>query len=265
MPVTAPILLLLHGLGSSAKAFDPLLPLLPAESDARTVELPGFGERHREPAAPSIEAMAAAVEPEVHAAAESGRPVVVVGHSMGGCVATALAEAGRAPVSGLVLVNTSLTIEGRHAARSGSEGLIRRPVIGRFAWRAATRERLRHGLRTAFAPGFAVPDVFVDDLAACAWRAFTGSTAAMDAWLAAAPLADRLAALSTPTAYVYGPLDQRITPESLADFRARGVAPMLEIDGSGHTPMWERPAAMAEALAGALAGLAPIASPPTHR
>lgn len=264
MPGRDPVLLLVHGLGGSARTWERALPLIAARWRASTVELPGFGARAGEPAADSVEAMAEVLEPAARAAA-SGDPVVVVGHSMGGDVAVALAELGQVPLAGVVAVDAPLSVAGRAVASRGSEALIRNPVVGPIAWRLASRRALRRGLASAVAPGAEVPEAFVDDLARCSWRAFAGSTAAVDRWLQATPLADRLARLSVPAAYVVGSADRRITPAALAEFRARGTVPIFDVADAGHTPMWEQPEAFTAALEQAIVALHSVAVPPNHR
>lgn len=261
MPAARPTLLLVHGLGCSARAWDRAVPELESWARIVAIDLPGFGSRNGEPAGDSIDAMAEALLPVAEELARTSEgPLIAVGHSMGGCVSAALALAG-APVDGVVLVDSPLTVEGRRTASSGNEGLIRRPIVGRLAWRLATRANLRRGLRSAFAPGYEVPSVFVDDLARCSWRSFTQATAAIDDWLAEAPLAERLAAVPVPAAYLLGPDDLRITADSLTAFRAATSAPIYEIAGAGHTPMWEQPQAFLRTLMTALVEHAFIAEP----
>ncbi len=242
-----PALALIHGLGCSRRAWDRIVPLLRERGlDATPVELPGYGEQSAVETPRTIGAMAAAVEPRI---AALGRDVVVAGHSMGGLVATALAERHPAWLRGLIAINSSLTVESRMTAHRGSEGLICRPVVGRAAWAVAPRARLRSGLQSAFAPDFAVPDLFVDDLRACSWATFTRSTAAIDTYLAERALPERLAALNIPVAIVLGTQDLRLDFGVVAEMQARHALPVVEIAGSGHTPMWEAPEATADALA----------------
>ncbi|MEH3054426.1 MAG: alpha/beta fold hydrolase [Patulibacter minatonensis] len=228
MPRNPPILLLVHGLGSSARAFRRLVPELPAGWSATAIDLPGYGSRTGEPGEVSIGAMAERLLPAVRDAHATGRPVVACGHSMGGCVAVELGDRAPELVAAVVAIAAPLTVEGRRTAATGSEGLIRRPGIGRIAWHLAPRRALRRGLRSAFAPGFAVPELFAADLARCSWRTFTTSTAAIDAWLAEQPMAFRLAEPRVPTVYLHGPQDLRLDP------RRSGRAPRDRADPHRH-------------------------------
>lgn len=249
--VSRPRLALIHGLGSSARAWDRVVPLLAERGrQATPIELPGYGaQAHRDPAR-TIGAMAAAVEAEI---AELGDATIVVGHSMGGLVATALAERQPRWLRAIAVVNTPPTTESRLTARSGSEALVRAPLIGPLAWRLAPRARLRSGLESAVAPGFAVPDVFVDDLRACTHATFTRSTTAVDIYLSERPLASRLAALGVGSTLVFGAQDRRIDPSAVAALRAAHGGTFVSIPTAGHTPIWETPELAAESIAALVA------------
>lgn len=89
----APVLLLLHGLGATGSVWAPVAPLLDEAWDGRWLapDLPGHGG-----AAPlarySFGGLAAAVADRVVDEVGPGVPLVVVGHSLGGVVALALAS-----------------------------------------------------------------------------------------------------------------------------------------------------------------------------
>lgn len=244
-------LALIHGLGSSRQAWGRVAPLL-LESGFRIlpVELPGYGEHRSRQPERTIEGMAdaAAASIEARAGGDSGAPVIVVGHSMGGLVATAIAERAPGLADRIVLVNSSLTVASRLTAHRGSEGLIHKPVVGPIAWRIAPRGKLRDGLRSAFAPGYPVPDVFVDDLRACSWATFTRSNTAMNAYLQARSLPDRLAVLGVPSRLIYGTQDLRIDAAAIDAVCAAQPGTVVRIEGAGHTPMWESPELAAEAI-----------------
>jgi pimeloyl-ACP methyl ester carboxylesterase len=98
-----PTLLLLHGLGSSRAAWEPVLPALARHFDVLAVDLPGFGDSA--PAPPGVEPhpawMAAAVAELLD---ELGiRRPHVAGNSLGGWVALELAA--RRPVASLALLS----------------------------------------------------------------------------------------------------------------------------------------------------------------
>lgn len=234
-------LLLIHGLGGSRRVWAPVLERLGDEVDARAVDLAGGVSMAEE---------AAALEPLLGPAPSSA---VVVGHSMGGLVATALAERAPGRVRRIVLVNTPPTTESRTTARSGGERALRLPVLGPLLWRVAGRRGLAGGAASAVAPGADVPDVLVDDLVRTGHRRWAGSTAAVDAYLASCPLADRLRALDLPVDVLFGDRDRRVDPASLSVYDAVPNATVRTLPGLGHSPLLEAPDAVADALHHALA------------
>ncbi|HWT94701.1 MAG TPA: alpha/beta fold hydrolase, partial [Solirubrobacteraceae bacterium] len=102
-------------------------------------------------------------------------------------------------------------------------------------------------------PGAPVPDVLVDDLVRTGHRRWAGSTAAIDAYLAARPLADRLRVLGLPVDVLFGERDQRVDPASLRVYDAVPRATVRTLPGLGHSPLLEAPDTIADALHHALA------------
>jgi pimeloyl-ACP methyl ester carboxylesterase len=97
-------IVLLHGWGESADTWRPLLAELGArDRRAIAVDLPGFGEATRlQPGAvlPQFDAFAG----ELVETWAGGRPVVVAGNSLGGCLALRLAERRELPLAGVMPV-----------------------------------------------------------------------------------------------------------------------------------------------------------------
>lgn len=231
-----PPLVLLHGLGGSPAVWDRMRALLP---QTVTIAAPRLCAPH------SIETEADAV---ASVAQRLGTPAVVVGHSRGGLVATALAERHPHLVQRLVLINTPATTTSRLTARAGSERVLSLPLIGDLVWHMMTPQMIARGLASAFAPGHPVPDQFVDDLRDTGRTAFVAASKAIDRYLQTKPLLTRLHRIAIPSHIVFGVQDQRVsfTPyqESPADSRVH----ITTVPGAGHTPIWERPQAVAAVL-----------------
>jgi pimeloyl-ACP methyl ester carboxylesterase len=87
-------LVLVHGIGSSWRAFTPILRSLEARHDVLAVSLPGYGDSPALPGEPSVPALADAVEAELDVAGFDAPHVV--GNSLGGWIAAELARRGRA-------------------------------------------------------------------------------------------------------------------------------------------------------------------------
>ena len=246
--------MLLHGLGESGRCWDRVAPLLSDRFRLVRIDLPGFGESGGGGRGMTIDDHAAAVEEALGSLGVDR--AAVAGHSLGGAVGVALAERSPALVERLVLVNSPPTYESRLTTRKGPERMLRLPVVGPVLWRAANEERMRQGLASAFAPGFEVPDVFVEDMRATTWSAFAGATSALDDYLAERNLGERVALLSVPVTVVFGEQDQRVAPESMSVYDGADNATVVRIPEAGHTPVWETP----ERTAALIAADAPVES-----
>lgn len=102
---SGPALVLIHGITESRRAWDPLLPALAADHTVVLVDLPGHGG-----SGPEITYEVQALADDVAHAVGSlglGDPVVV-GHSLGGIVATAYAAA--CPTRGIVNIDQPLAL-----------------------------------------------------------------------------------------------------------------------------------------------------------
>lgn len=228
---------LLHGLTNSSRAYDRLTPLLD-RFDVTAIDLPGHGSKADRPGLRSVEAIADAVVSEIPG------PAIVLGHSLGGCTATAIAERRPDLVTHLIVVNSPPAVRCRRIAGRGGEKLLRTIGLGPLLWAVMTRRTVREGLRTAFASGCEVPEFFVDDFKRLSWRTFVDGTNAVDAYIAARPLWERVENVSAPTTIVFGELDQRIDPACLAGYGSTN-ATVVRIADAGHTPAWETPEQLA--------------------
>jgi pimeloyl-ACP methyl ester carboxylesterase len=171
------------------------------------------------------------------------RDAEVVGHSLGGPVTTALAE--RSPR----LVNRMVLIDSIPDSSYGSVGLIGelpfKPVIGQFLWRIKPDFTIKDGLEVAFAPGFDVPDAFVDDVKRMTYSSYDGSHDAFDSYTGEEPLPERAAAINKPTLAIMGAEEQIADNprEALAAYRQTDPPARTRlIAGAGHSPHVEKPA-----------------------
>jgi pimeloyl-ACP methyl ester carboxylesterase len=224
---------LLHGLASSHRIWERVIPLLGEDCAPLALDLIG-GQ--------PVEAEAAAVIERLD------QPAVIAGHSLGGLVATAVAEARPDLVRRLVLINSPPTTASRLTANSGVERMMKLPLLGKLLWARATDDQRRRGARSAVAPGASVPDVLVDDVRASTHRAFVGSTRAADAYLTARSLHDRVGALPIPVDVVFGLEDRRVARSSLDGYDRLGNVTVTRVAGVGHSPPLEAPQAVADAL-----------------
>jgi pimeloyl-ACP methyl ester carboxylesterase len=240
----APIVLI-HCFTCAINYWDGMVPRLARQHRVVAVDLLGHGGSEKPASGYSVPDQASAV---AEVLAKLGvRDAEVVGHSLGGPVAIALAE--QSPQ----LVNRLVAIDSIPDTSYGDVGFIGelpfKPVIGEALWRIKPDFSIRDGLKVAFAPGFPVPDAFVEDVKRMTYSAYTGSHDAFDDYTGEEPLPERAAALRKPLLAIMGAEEQIASDprESLAAYRA--AYPEAEtklIAGAGHSPNVEKPAETAD-------------------
>lgn len=215
---------------------------------AIAVDLRGFGEARHLARTSSIEEMAQDVAETIRALGLD-RPTVV-GLSMGGYVALALAHAEPSLLGGLVLVDTRANADSE-AARS--------PTGARAASVARARAAGDAGAAAVFEA--MIPDVFarstcetrpeiVDAFRAIAADQSTeGVVAALEAMRDRPDATPWLPAIALPTAVIVGAHDA-LTPPSVAESMAQAIpgARLFVVQGAGHFTNVENAAAFEAAL-----------------
>ncbi len=120
-------------------------------------------------------------------------------------------------------------------------------MLGPLLWRTMSRRTVRSGLRTAFAPGFDFPEFFVDDFRLLSWRTFAGAMTWIDEFISEKTLHERVQRIAAPTTMVFGEKEQRIDPAAFGRYSPTR-ADVVAIPDAGHTPTWETPDRVAEAV-----------------
>ena len=234
-----PPLVLLHGRGSAAAIWFPLLPRLAETHRVLAVDLPGFGAStgHRFSGAASgarfPSALAFFADPiAAWLAGEGITGPVLVGHSLGGVVALELALRGVAPTALVLIasmgVGPEISRPGRLYFRAGPERLARAGLVPGSTGPAGTR------LTALFREVLTAPG---------------GRPDAADAFDAMVPLTGplphlraRLPEIGAPALVLWGDRDD-VLPAPLAIAAAaalpRGV---LRVERGGHSPHLEDPA-----------------------
>jgi pimeloyl-ACP methyl ester carboxylesterase len=242
-------IVLVHCFACSLRWWDRVVPLLGRDHRVIRIDLLGFGGSEKPRDGYSIEQqgrLVAAAMRELQA-----RRAVVVGHSMGFGVATALA----AQSSGLVdrLVN----IDEQPSPGYGGLPLLARlgftPAIGEAIWRATPDFAIVDGYRSAFAPGYelgAFEDQLIDDFRAMTYTSYDRSHAELDDYGGTEPLDARVRSAGVPLLVVFGTEDQLYDdPRRTADaYRSVPGAEIRMIPGAGHSPNVERPARTARLI-----------------
>ena len=253
-----PPIVLLHCYSCSLHWWDGMAPELTAAGHrVIRIDLLGHGGSEKPSSGYGIDAQASIVAEAMNQMQAEG--AVVVGHSMGGAVASALAERSSELVDRVVIIG--------EAAESGqgSLNLLARaqyvPVLGEALFRIGgtgpwSDSVIKSGYGQAFAPdydladGFPNPDQVVNDLEAMTYTSFDSSHAEAGDFIEAAPLTERLTTAAVPLLVIFGSEDQIYDDPavSLETYDEVPGAITELIDGVGHSPNVEAPEETADLI-----------------
>jgi pimeloyl-ACP methyl ester carboxylesterase len=248
-PRSASPIVLVHCFTCAIDWWDEMMPLLDRDHRVVAVDLLGHGGSEKPTSGYTIPNQADLV---AQALGRLGvRDATVVGHSLGGGVAVALAQQSPQLVDRVVIVDTGPTHE------EGDLGLVAKlgfaPVIGEAFWRTKPDFAVRKGLGVAFAPGFDVPDAFVEDVDRMTFSAYDDSASESEDYVEEEPLDRRMVETGKPLLVIMGVEEQIIDDPAarLAEYRATvpGAQTKL-IAGAGHSPNVEKPAQTAALVLG---------------
>jgi pimeloyl-ACP methyl ester carboxylesterase len=233
-----PPIVLIHGFAASLGWWDEIAPDLAKDHTVVRLDLIGHGGT----AAPATGYTIADQAQLVAAVLDSLKfdRVTVIGHSMGGEVATALAEANPARIARLILIDSPPEADTDFTVLTE---LYLTRGIGELLSHFQSDAAIRSGLAQGFAPGFPVPQRFVDDLRQLTYTAFRAAHDASVAYRREKATYARLAALGPvpPLLAIAGAADA-IVPVTTAKLYEKVPGAKVEIlDGVGHTPMVEAP------------------------
>ncbi|MBN1945239.1 MAG: alpha/beta fold hydrolase [Bradymonadales bacterium] len=255
-------LVLLHGNFDSMETWDPLLAELPGEVPVVVIELPGYG------GSPALQECTPAAYTAALSAALAELylpPVVLVGHSHGGVVASHLAAAHPQQVAHLVLLSAGFIDPIDRGdllqAIAGVLGLIAQQATG-----VAPSEELRLAIRNVLLDAAAkdeivdpeLVDAYAERIAACQTVALQMS---YNVWAGPEP------AESLPVTAVWGWKDTWVSFANAIQLGGfTGTAPadkrhFFLLTDSGHLAHREQPADLARILS-ALAGLEDLTAIP---
>ncbi len=245
-PRRAPPLVLIHGFASSVRWWDRVVDALAERHRVIRVDLLGHGASEKPSEDYSMESQADLVAGVMDRLGVER--AAVVGHSMGGLVATALVERHRARVARLMTIGTPNDNEGHNP------GLGRRlaftPVIGPAVKTLAPRRMVRAELERAFEPAVDVPPELVDDLEGMTFSAFRDSGVESADYRDERTVAERLASEDVALTVVFGSRDSVVDPDAAEEFRGRPRTRIVLLGGLGHTPQIEAPGRTAPLILG---------------
>jgi pimeloyl-ACP methyl ester carboxylesterase len=234
-------IVLIHCFTCSINWWDRMRPALQRRHRVVAVDLLGHGGSEKPGSGYSIPHQAELVAQALRRLGV--RNAEVVGHSLGGGVVVALAQQAPRLVNRVVIMDTAPN------HNRGDLGLLARlafaPVIGEALWRIKPDFAVRKGLEVAFAPGFDVPDAFVEDVDRMTFSAYDDSASESEDFSDEEPLDQRMRETGKPLLVMIGAEEQIIDDprQALAEY-ARDVpgAETHLIADSGHSPNVEKPA-----------------------
>lgn len=238
-PEDADPIVLVHCYTCSSRWWDRMVPDLARKHRVIRIDLRGHGGSEKPSSGYTMDEQAQLVA-QAMARLDVER-ATVVGHSLGGIVVVALAQQSPDLVKRLVIMDTAPDNE-----HYGGIGFLARlgyiPVIGQAGWKIKTRFTIKRGLEQAFAPGYDVPEQFVDDVERMTYSAYDRTHADHDAYTEQEPLDERLGTAPPPLLVVFGTEDQLFDiPETPDAYRDVPGAKVELVDGAGHSPNVEKP------------------------
>ncbi len=227
----------IHGNGGGGFRFSRMAEHLPADIRLEAVTLPGFGGRPADPTLRTVTDYAEALWGEI---ADLPRPLILLGHGIGGSIALDLLQ--RQPIDGFILhAPVGTRLDERLFPKLMRPRLVRRIV----RWGISSRVT-RPLLRRRFFGG-SVPRSYADRFLAEYGRAQSSGQMfdiITSSWW------DQLQRSETPTVLLWGAEDRVLGADQLDDYRV--LLPNHVVDvvpGWGHFPMASDPAAYTERVA----------------
>jgi pimeloyl-ACP methyl ester carboxylesterase len=238
-------IVLIHCFSCAMDWWDGMLPMLERRHRVISVDLLGHGGSEK-PASgytpPNQAQVVSEALERLHV-----RDAEVVGHSLGGSVTVALAQEHPQLVGKAVIID--MPPDNSYGDLGFIAGLAFQPVLGEALWRIKPDFSVRDGLGVAFAPGYDVPDAFVEDVKRLTYTAYDESPNGVDDFLGEESLDQRMKDSGKPLMVLMGAEEQIVNDPQRALAQYKGSVPTAQIhliQGAGHSPNVEKPRATAE-------------------
>lgn len=242
----APIVLL-HGYACSTRWWEPVAGRLARDDRVIALDLVGHGSSEKPREGYAMEQQAQQVSRALDRLGVE-KPLIV-GHSMGGDVATALAESAPREVAGIVIIGTAPAPDDRELPLTARLGYY--PLIGPAVMRLASDSMVIEGLGSAFGPDTPVPAFAVEDVRGMTYRSYDRSAAEAYRFINERSLRQRLTGTGVRVLDIQGELDELVDPErAKAGWGSLEGARVESLPGVGHSPHLEAPARTARLIAG---------------
>jgi pimeloyl-ACP methyl ester carboxylesterase len=238
-------IVLIHCFSCAMNWWDGMVPLLERNHRVITVDLLGHGGSEK-PSSGYNPPNQAKVVAEVLERLDV-REATVVGHSLGGSVTVALSEQDPELVARAVIID--MPPDNSYGDLGFIAGLAFQPLLGEALWQIKPDFSIRKGLGVAFAPGYDVPDAFVEDVKRMTYTSYDESPSGVDDFLNEESLDQRMAATGKPLMVLMGAEEQIVNDPQRALDQYKAAVPTAEthlISGAGHSPNVERPALTAK-------------------
>lgn len=241
-------IVLIHCFSCAINWWNGVMPMLDRTHRVIAVDLLGHGGSEKPGSGYTIPHQADAIAEALERLHVKGAEIV--GHSLGGTVAVGLAERHRDLASRVVIIDTAA---GHHSRGSLGfiAGLAFEPVIGEALWRIKPDFATKKGLAVAFAPGFDVPDEFVEDVNRMTYTAYDDSPEGSSDYVDEKTLDARMRATGLPLMVLMGEEEQIVDDPKAALAEYENGVPGVEthlIAGAGHSPAVEKPKETAQLL-----------------
>ena len=246
---SGPTILFLHGFGAAIDWWDEIAPALAADHRVVRLDLIGHGGTEAPRTGYMIVRQAELASAILDKLGVDH--VTVIAHSMGGEVATALADIKPERIERLILIDSPPTAGTTFTMLT--EAYLA-PGLGELLSHFRSDAAIRRGLAQGFAPNFPVPERFVADLKQLTYEAFRTAHDESIAFRKAKAPYERLAALKPvpPLLAIFGAQDAIVPPDHAKLWANVPGARVEMIEGSGHSPMVEAPAKTLELIRGFL-------------
>jgi pimeloyl-ACP methyl ester carboxylesterase len=239
----APIVLI-HCYACSLHWWDRMAPILARHHQVIRVDLLGHGGSEKPSRGYAMEDQAALVGQALNELHVEG--AVVVGHSLGAAVATALAEQSSELVDRVVDIDQAPDNSYGSLPFLAKLGYV--PVLGQLLNRVTPDFAVKDGYKEAFAPGYDISSGFdnsnqvVDDFNAMTYTSYNRSATDEDDYESEIPLNERLTHAAVPLMVIFGSEDQIYdTDRAVAAFGDVPGVRMAIVKDAGHSPNVEKP------------------------
>ena len=252
-----PVVVLVHGAGAHTRWWSFTAPLLAEHCDVLALDLSGHGNSghrqtyHLEGWADEVSAVASTQAP--------GRPALIVGHSLGAMVATAMLAREPAHHAGLVVVDSAIRradagrAGGRPPAKGDRPRRARRSVFGlsrTYSSREMAIERFTPVPRQPVANSWALRHIAEHSVLAHGDRWGWRFDPTIGTWTTDHPMEAYAGQLREPVGVIRGQRSEIMTPDALSTLRelTGQPVPALSLSDAHHHLMLDRPLALVTSI-----------------